>query len=276
MVSEESSFRDINDNLKKAHEGNRLRGRRTKQRIYSLIAKSEPEGMSTYELIEATKDKQRPRGFHRDRIHTVCRELMKEGLVARKGRFGRYRLGSKGREDMRVRAFLFRRQLFKKFYQLSDPGVSFSCKFSKIADSERYKSLPSSEQLQQYSNEVLNTNKDVDELYVFEYALKLGAILTYQLIQGIRYAQERSDLDETKRTDIIIKWIEDIVDPGAIMQAFSKLITVSKRTQAPKDPSLFELHKVRFEDLENIFKNVFPLLFTDLEKIRVNPLESNR
>ena len=268
----ESSFGNGTEKLRKAHEGNKERGRRTKQRIYSLIAKSEPEGMTTYELIEATKDEQRPRGFHRDRIHTVCRELIIEGLVTRRGKFGRYRLGTKGREDMRVRAFLFQRQLFKKFYSLSKPGVSFSCKFSKITDSERYKSLPSLEQLEQYSKEVSNIDKDVDELYLFEYALKLGAILTYQLIQGIRYAQEKVDLDETKRTDLIIKWIEDVMEPGSIMKAFSQLITVSKRMQTPKEPSLFELQEVKFEELENIFKNVFPLLFTDLEKIRVDPL----
>jgi hypothetical protein len=43
---------------------------------------------------------------------------------------------------------------------------------------------------------------------------------------------------------------------------------VSKRMQTPKEPSLFELHGVKFEELGNIFRNVFPLLYDDLEKVR--------
>ena len=253
-------LRGMSRRLREAQDANRDRGKTTKDKILSLIAGSEPHGMSTQNLREAT-------GLHRDRIHVICKEYMDKGTLVKTGRFGKYHLGPKSREDIHLRAFFFQQQLFKKFYELSDPGVSLSCKFSRLSNVGSHISLPSREQLERYK-EVSNLNQDIDELYLFEYALKLGAILTYQLIQSIRYAQEKTDLDKVKKTGLIVKWIEHIIEPGSLLQSFSQLMSVSKRMQTPREASLFELHGAKFEELENIFRNVFPRLYEDLEKLR--------
>ena len=112
------------------------------------------------------------------------------------------------------------------------------------------------------------------KLYLYEYSLKLGAIFTYQLIQSIKNAQQRPELDLSKKDQIIAKWVEKVINPLSILESFSHLCPVYKRMQRPREnassfrPSFFELQNVKIAELEKIFENIFPELFKDLEKIK--------
>jgi hypothetical protein len=115
-------------------------------------------------------------------------------------------------------------------------------------------------------------------LTLFDYSLRLGAIIIYQLIQAIRHAEASPLLTSINKDDFVLKWIENSLIPMSIVQTFRHLHPVYKRLAKPKKvenpiegESLgwLELEKGGIEGLENIFRNTFgSSLFQELEYIR--------
>jgi hypothetical protein len=249
--------------VREAQDANRDRGKKTKDKVLSLIIQSEPAGMSTRDLLEAT-------GLHRDRIHVVCKEYMDKGVLDKTGRFGKYHLGPKAREDIHIKAFFYQQKVFEWFSRLAGKSILASSKY--FNDYGRLLHL--SKEREEYNKNFSKKSRELDELYMYEYALKLGAILTFQLIQSIKYAQQDPDLDISKKDRTIIKWVENVINPLSLLESFSHTYPVYKRMYVPKEntgdfePSFFGLQSVKIQELEKTFENIFPTLFKDLEEIK--------
>jgi hypothetical protein len=255
----------LSKRIENAIETHKKLGEETKTKILSMVAQSEPAGMTTDDLVKATKRNRRT-------IHVICKKYQDNGILRKTGTFGKYHLGPKSREDIHLRAFFFQEKIFEKFFRLAGTGASTS---SKYFDFQNYGHiLHFSKERREYNEDFSKRNRDLDELYLYEYSLKLGAIFTYQLIQSIKNAQQRPELDQSKKDQIIVKWVEKVINPLSILDSFSRLNPVYKRMQMPKEntsnfkPSFFELQDVNIAELEKIFENIFPELFIDLEKIK--------
>lgn len=255
----------MNKRIENALETHKKLGLETKTKILSMIAQSEPAGMTTDDLVKATKRNRRT-------IHVICKKYQDDDILMKTGTFGKYHLGPKSREDIHLRAFFFQEKIFEKFFRLAGTGASTS---SKYFDYQNYGHiLHFSKERREYNEDFSKRNRDLDELYLYEYSLKLGAIFTYQLIQSIKNAQQRPELDLSKKDQIIAKWVEKVINPLSILESFSHLCPVYKRMQRPREnassfrPSFFELQNVKIAELEKIFENIFPELFKDLEKIK--------
>jgi hypothetical protein len=235
-------------------------GEEHKDIIFHIIALSEPDGKSTNELTKDT-------GFHRDTIYTLCKQMLKNGLLIKSGKFGKYHLGPKSLEDSGLHGFIFGTEVTKQFYSLRD----FICTTNKFCNNEYCKSV-----LEGRPYKEIIPDKDLyDEVHLFEFAIRIGAIISYELIESMKYAQ-LPNLNYVKRNDLILKWIDNVIRPLLLIQIFRRLYPVSKRlrrisnTGKQKDErlSFFEIDKEKFIEIERTFKSTFPHLFEDLEKIR--------
>jgi hypothetical protein len=240
----------------------RQKGGDTRQKILEIIAESEPNGRTSGELVGET-------GLHRDSIRLACNSLAKENLIVRSGgKLGKYHLISKiFNEDPGLNAFLFGSTITKKFYELTENPL---CLKSIFCDTkfchERW-----------VSEDYETPDSFVDEIYIFEFALRLGAVIIYQLMQAIRFSQlqERSTTDYAMKNILLIKYIENAVRPLLLIQIFRKLFPVGRRldSESESEPKSFlELQHDKFDELERIFKNTFHDLFVSLEKIRTDEI----
>jgi hypothetical protein len=131
----------------------------------------------------------------------------------------------------------------------------------------------------------------------FEFALKLGVIFTYLIIQSMRYCQQDNQtsthvhkINSKLRDENMLKYIRSIMNPLSLIFAFHDLYAISSRLKEHKlievitnerdkklyeeqlkiRPSILELHEGKFEESEGLFQETFPDMYTDLEKIRKN------
>jgi hypothetical protein len=238
------------------------RGRDTKQKILEFIAESEPNGKTSGELVKAT-------GLHRDSIRLTCNSLAEENLIVRSGgKLGKYHLVSKiFNEDPGLNAFLFGSTMTKKFYELTEYPT---CVNNIFCNTKFCRDV-------WLSKDYDNPDELVDEIYIFEFALRLGAVIIYELMQSIRFnqLQVRSQGSNLMKNDLLIKYIENAVRPLLFIQIFRKLYPVGRRLDAESDSepkSFLEIQHDKFDELQRIFKNTFPDLFESLEKIRTNQI----
>jgi hypothetical protein len=254
-----------------------------KEEICKIVALSEPDGRSTSELVKDT-------GYHRDTIHVLCKELEHSGLVIKKVR--KYHLKPKAfEEDAGLNGFLFNTKIRKGFYHLVDTGICAKNIFCDHKLCERALNFDE------------NRSEDlIDKIHFFEFALRLGAITTYQLIQSMRYSQQKQYsrvsnkqprniiLNNLIRNEQVFKYIENVLKPSSLIHIFRHLYPVRKRLkEEPQDlvkivtseeearkhqqqsksfPSYLELQDGEFEQLEKMYQETFPELFKELETIR--------
>ncbi|MGI8831164.1 MAG: hypothetical protein ACR2IS_00845 [Nitrososphaeraceae archaeon] len=267
------------------HESKRKRGRETKQKIFWLVEESEPKGLTLGELVEATKKVFPPKGLHRDRVGDICKEYVNRKLFSQqpksKGKFGKYYLGPDAYGDPRLAAFVLQRKIMdpSTFFRLGKEAICFSSEYSSFHGK---KGLLQSPRHKEYL-ESPNTNDDFDQLYLFEYSLKLGAILVYQVIQAMRHAEISPVLSSLQKDSFVLKWIENAVTPMSIVQSFRRLLPVNKRLAKPKQAEniqegeslgWLELEKGKIVELEDIFRKAFGgSLFEDLQKSKRESLD---
>jgi hypothetical protein len=263
------------------HDSKRKRGRETKEKLFLLVEKNEPHGLTLGQLVEATKKVFPPKGLSRDRVSDICREYANLGLFSQipNHKFGKYHLGPKAYGDPRLAAFFLQQKIMdpSTFYHLGKEAICFSSELC----SYQYKGLLQSPQHKKYS-ESPDKDERYDRLYLFEYSLKLSAVVVYQLIQALRYVEASPLRSSLRKDEFILKWIENAVTPMSIVQTFRRLLPISKRLAKSEAPDAIqenesigwlELEKEKIDELENIFVNTFGRqLFEDLENIRSQTL----
>jgi hypothetical protein len=269
-------------------EDNRHRGKETRQKILETIGRSEPVGKASGELVGET-------GLHRDYIRLICNDMVAKGLIVRSGsKFGKYHLASKTlKEDPGLNAYLFSRKVSRDFNRLGNGAI---CGKSIFCNNNFCKEV-----FDLAARDENNPKLPVDEIYFFEFALRLGAIIAYQLLQAIRHTQYNHpkhtstynySISNTLKNEYLLKNIQNTMTPLQLSNIFEhwypiysrlkpdpecilEVVTNEEEARIVKQqqeksafPSILELQDGKFEELELIYKNTFPQLFEDLERIR--------
>jgi DNA-binding transcriptional ArsR family regulator len=252
-------------------------GEVNKGKILQSLANSHPEGKTTSELVIDTK-------LARDTIYTHGKELKKNGLVTKNGKFGKYRLTEEAFGDPGLRDWLLGAEVMRK---VMDRDVSVLNKFCK-------KYVPE------------DASEEQEILFIF--ALKMGALITYIMKEAMRpknlaisinSMQKEIDLKGKEKNELANKWVNNTISPSRILWEFSKLSVVKRglaiwnpvpinRNLPPQiqkrimgiqknskqfDPynpswSLYEMNEDNFKKLDKAYKYTFPDIFRALEKIR--------
>ena len=201
----------IRDNI-----NTKIRNRDTMLRDIML---SEPDGLSTAELKSKL-------GCHRDTIHGIGIELINEGLITKHGKFGRYHLTRASLEDPEIIASFFGAKIMRNFYSLGQEPICIKnifcnqnlCKTALTVDEKKLK------------------RRLLDKSNFFEFALRLGAILTYQIMQSMRYCQLHdlsSDhvykTSSKSRDEKMLKYIQNMINPSSLIFAFRDLHSLHSR-----------------------------------------------
>lgn len=268
-------------------ENKRKRGQETIQKLLGIIAGSEPAGKTAGELVTET-------GLDRDYIRLICNDLVSKALIVRSGgKFGKYHLTPKTlNEDPGLNAFLFATKIREQFNRLGNGAI---CGKSLFCNNDFCKQT-----FDMADKDENNPEQPVDELYFFEFALRLGAIVMYQLIQSIRYSDDglqkhssyNYDVSSTLKNEYIFKYIENAVTPVFLINVFRNWYPIHRRLKPESEgiqevitneegatkvqqqnlkslfPSILELREGQLNEIQVIFKNTFPDLFKELETIR--------
>jgi hypothetical protein len=280
------------EKVKEAVEQRKKLGEKTRELVFSLIAAREPAGMTTKELVKST-------GRDRRTIHGVCKYYQKRGLLRPKtARYGKYHLTSKATKidepdigSMLVQLHMIRTGLFG----LGENALSSSMDFCDATYLQRL--------LEDQKKSKIVRNKDsLGRFYLFEFALRLGAALLYTMIMSMKYANPSLSISESVRDHIISKRFETLTNPFFIKGIFELLLLFLERklwkehdpptTSSPPPPpqpeddgdhdltaKLIEeddekrksfnkmLMEERFEEMERIYKETFPVIFESIKNI---------
>lgn len=253
-----------------------------KQKILGTIAKSEPEGRSTSELVRET-------GLHRDTVYTISKQLEEEDWIKKTDKYGRYHLTETAVMDPHTASWIFSAEVMGNFRKWYTPP-SRPNKFSSYDDK----------------------NSDVVERELYEFGNKISALITYILIQAIRPRDIRINGSKNNQTTKKIKlsgkekteqarlWVEKTINPFRILFEFCRLPAVKKglagygedllidkslsaeaqekvrdiqkkgRKMNVHDPlwTDYELDEDTFNKLTTSFANIYPEINTQLEYIR--------
>ena len=120
---------------------------------------------------------------------------------------------------------------------------------------------------------------DFERFYLFEFALRMGATISYLLIQSMKYAQPSPHISEAKRVQLITRFLEKSVSPMLLIDSFHQLLSIleerSWKNRTPKEederPGTWpESMEGRVKEMENIFRNTFRSMFEEFENIWIN------
>jgi hypothetical protein len=253
-----------------------------KQKILGAIAKSEPEGRSTSELVRET-------GLHRDTVYTISKQLEEVDWIKKTDKYGRYHLTETAVMDPHTASWIFSAEVMSNFRKWYTPP-SRPNKFSSF-DSK---------------------DSDLVERELFEFGNKIGALITYILIQAIRprdirikgsrnnQSAKKIKLSGKEKTEQARLWVEKTINPVRILFEFCRLPPVKKglavfgedipiekslpaevqekyrviqkkRRKMSTDDPLWtdsELDEETFNKLTTAFANIYPEINTQLEYIR--------
>jgi hypothetical protein len=186
-------------------------GEQNKEKILEDIARS--GGRSTGQLKEDT-------GLSRETIYTLCRQLEQAGLISKKGKFAKYRLTNKALEDPALSSWIFSREAMKSFSRWT-VMASRPNKFSTI-------------------NEENHAAEYLAQRELFEFGNKIGALITYILLQAIRPrilringtktsgTAKKVQLSGKEKTEQAKLWVEKTINPFRILFEFCRVPTIAK------------------------------------------------
>jgi hypothetical protein len=221
-------------------------GQQNKEKIVSCLLEGYPKGKSTSELVKIT-------GLHRDTIYTLCKDLTtNRGIVVKKeGKFGKYMLTAKA---------------------LKDPGLS-GLLFSKYAYDKimsRHVSV----------NENIPSNMSDEERMLFEFITKIGAFITYAMLEALQLDNHKlaidifdntstknnasTTLNDKQRNDVRHAWVHGAIQPDRIfLELFDALKSLSGSSSEMNNKSVSQR-------LTEAFCTLYPNIFNELEKLRKN------
>jgi hypothetical protein len=236
--------------------------------ILRCLATKIDDGMSTSELEAAVP-------CHRDTVYDVCEELKYKGMVTKKGnKFGNYHITSKAVGSPEIKGFLFGSKAMEQFYLFEHPGPESTLKQSisvnnKFCNNNYCKSVV----LRQPHDGIIPDKELKDELSLFEFAIRIGSIITYEMIQALKYGSSPILENQVNKDIMAWKWVDNVIKPDLTLNAFAKLDPVgnilkrNKNVDQPRGP-LYEVdEKGDLKQLERSFENVFPDVYDRLENI---------
>lgn len=246
-----------NTSVEDAHASRRNQGIRTKEKVFSIITESGHIGKSSAELREDT-------GLSRDRIHTICKEYMDEGMLYKTGRYGIYLLTQKALGDPARKGRLFGLKIMKDF--LSFDYVSANS--GKFCNTAYIDNIVNDIKMR---NTKLSINRDPnikDQLFLFEFAVRIGAIITYEMIRALTFASDSSE-GMKEKDQRAWKWVDNVINAKSILASFADIWVAKKglkRTKFDRGP-FYDMDKKELETLLQSFQNVFPEVYKKSEDI---------
>lgn len=275
---------------------------KNRRKILESIIKHHPIGRSTGELTKDTD-------LTDETVNTHCKELISQGyLHDKENKFGRYKWTGKILGDPKLRAFLFAGKTIRRIL-LWNKWICKNNKFCrkdfskkilfhheyckdklhrKILD-DRIKSLSfdlinidDRNAIKKHFNSV---DSQMDQLTLFEFANRIGALITYVLIDAVRpsrktfgiygaVGEKERTLNRQDKDDWSIDWVSRALNMHMVLWEFCKLWPVQRGMKPfidSQDPSYSfydTADEENFKKLTDAFRNVYPDLFEELEKIR--------
>lgn len=242
-------------------------GEQNKEKILDHIARNEPEGRSTGQLIQDTK-------LSRETIYTLCKQLEEKGLISKSNKFAKYRLTDNALYDPTLSSWIFRGEVMRGIARWSVP-ISKPNKFCKIDTHNRDKEYQTERELFDFSN-------------------KISALITYILLHALRprdisingTSKKKIRLSGKEKSEQATRWVENTISPARLLFEFSNIRSVKKglavhgwvppvlkgqyRTIDTDDPGWtdYELDEENFNKLTTAFANIYPEINAQLEYIR--------
>jgi hypothetical protein len=257
---------DIKRKIQEAVKKRKKLGEETKQRIFLLIAESEPQGMTTNELVKAT-------GRNRRTVHGICRYYQEKRLIEKTGRYGKYHLSSKAKQidEPSIGSLIVQLHMLRtKLFGLGEIAFASSMGFCDVAYPQHifneYKKDPAN----------IKQKEAVEKFILFEFALRWGASILYLLIQSMRYAHPSLHINESMRNQLITRRLETAVNPFLLRSTFELLLLILEKSLGKEQESeqkdtrnlSLKLMGERFEEMENTYKKTFPTVFEAIEKLQ--------
>lgn len=234
-------------------------GVQTKEKLFSIIATSEPIGKSSADLRKET-------GLSRDRIHTICKEYIDEGLLYKTAKYGVYRLTQKALGDPARKGYLFCLKAMKELLSLE-----------YICTNNMFCNIP-------YNKRILKSKKNakaklalkrdpnlIDKLLLFEFVLRIGSFTTLEMIMAIKFASESFE-GGTGKDWRAWRWIDNAMNTQLMLKAFANADPVGKRLRRntsddrPQGP-LYDMNPNELQTLLQSFQSVFPEVYKKSEDI---------
>lgn len=190
-----------------------------KRKILECISKYEPEGISPTGIANEI-------GIHRSTTSRICEQLKDGDWIVRKNKQAKYHLGQRAKGDPWFKGYVFSREAISEIMNFS---VSIQNKFCKI--------------------DYDSTSEE--ELSLFRFSVKLGALFTYVMIKAMCYdkpiLEDKGFVTEIEpegkdKSKVIVAKINNAINSFWILWEFSKLGIVRKglspSTHVPINKSL--------------------------------------
>lgn len=248
----------MNDN----NVGDSKRKDNTKNIILDLISEHNNQ-LTTNDLVRLT-------GFHRDTIHSNCKELVeKDRYIMKTGKRGTYYLTLKAFTNPNLKGFNLIRELTKKitWNKFTFTSEELQTILEKIND----KHLEIKQNLEKGSKEISDYEWYNNEIQkeLLSYSILMGAYTTYVFLEalnpdkwnfkqkqnGEKWEKGMSNLTaEQERDEVIRLWIKNSLNPSYLFTMFNRL-------------NIIKRNKNDFDRLIKSYEKVFPDLFKQFEDI---------
>jgi hypothetical protein len=252
-------------------------GEYNKNKIFEIIARHR-KGLSFKQLQNYLKNS--GNNVSRPTIYSHLDELERDKKVFQNKKYGKYFLADwqlgdihnfaksmkDGCEQM-IKKSLIDRSAGDKIpgqYTIAAPGAFYT---------EFFKALSGISASNQFCDTKFDKNT-LDEKYIFEFGNRIGAYITYLLIESMRPA---SRVSKRRRNVLSSTLLHKAIEIESIARCFHNLLnSFSSRlenTSRIKNPTVnfdhhryYELNKNDFDRLSRVFRNVYPGIYEALEK----------
>jgi hypothetical protein len=188
-------------------------------------------------------------------------------LLYKTARYGVYKLTQKALGDPSRKGYLFCLKAMNEL--LSDEYICTENMFCNIP----------------YNNRIIKTKKNakarsalqrdpnlVDKLQLFEFVLRIGSLITYEMLMAVKFASDSSDENAVAKDMRAWRWLESAMNPQLTLRTFAKISPVGKGLKRNKFDDIpqgpfYDMDSNELQTLLQSFHDVFPEVYEKYEEI---------
>lgn len=239
------------------------------QEILEWVADNEPQGVSVNQMA-------RKFGLHRETIGLYSEKLKKQGLITRKTKVDKYHITDKARGHPALIPFSLGTAACRDL--LNWRHTFFDNKYCNNQMCSQKITQGMDRNCGGINLKYLFGNDEVDELALFEFSNRIGAFVTYNLLQAIKPERETNTTLTSKVTksnegtdDMAFQWMENVIKPGIILHEFCNMAIIERGISFEGESYI--INKKTWEKLVNSFKKIYPYVYSDLETLKRESLK---